>query len=51
MYGSRNLGNGKVEIQKAIKLAQCLATELGVRLILRVNSLSSKLRIGNIVLR
>jgi hypothetical protein len=31
MYGSRNLGNGKMEIQKTIKLAQELAAELGVK--------------------
>lgn len=31
MYGSRNLGNGKIEIQKAVKLAQSLAAELGVK--------------------
>ena len=30
MYGSRNLGNGKTEIQKGIKLAQDLAAALGV---------------------
>jgi hypothetical protein len=30
MYGSRNLGNGKAEIQKGIKLAQDLAQALGV---------------------
>jgi hypothetical protein len=30
MYGSRNLGNGKVEIQKAIKLSQDLAKALNV---------------------
>jgi hypothetical protein len=30
MYGSRNLGNGKVEIQKGIKLAQDLAKALHV---------------------
>lgn len=30
MYGSRNLGNGKTEILKGIKLAQHLAKALGV---------------------
>lgn len=30
MYGSRNLGNGKVEIQKAIKLANDIAGALKV---------------------
>ena len=30
MYGSRNLGNGKAEIQKGIKLAQNLASALNV---------------------
>lgn len=30
MYGSRNLGNGKVEILKAVKLCQELAKALGV---------------------
>jgi hypothetical protein len=32
MYGSRNLGNGKVEIQKAIKLSQDLAKALKVEI-------------------
>jgi len=32
MYGSRNLGNGKEEIQNAIKLTQELVKELGVSL-------------------
>jgi len=32
MYGSRNLGNGKVEIQKAIKLSQDLAKALNVKI-------------------
>lgn len=32
MYGSRNLGNSKAEIQNAIKLTQQLVKELGISL-------------------
>lgn len=32
MYGSRNLGNGKVEIQKAIRLSQSPAAALDVKI-------------------
>ena len=32
MYGSKNFGNGKVDIQKAVKLAQALSSELGVKI-------------------
>jgi len=32
MYRSRNLGNGKIEIQNDIKLSQSLTAEFGVRI-------------------
>lgn len=32
MYGSRNLGNGREEIQKGVKLSQDLAAAMGVKI-------------------